>query len=89
VAKFIRLRLRSVQGCYEAQLKRSPTLRGKIVVRFTIGTRGQVVEATIDSDSMGNDAVASCVIRLVRTWRLPFTPESDTPVSFPFLFQPG
>jgi len=89
VAKFIRLRLRSVQGCYEAQLKRSPTLRGKIVVRFVIGTRGQVVEVSIDQDTMGNDAVASCVRRIIKTWRLPFTPEAETPVSFPFLFQPG
>jgi hypothetical protein len=37
---------------------------------------------------MGNDEVASCVMRLVKAWRLPFTPDSDTPVSFPFLFQP-
>lgn len=89
LGKFIRLRLRSIQGCYEAQLKRNPQLRGKIVLRFTIGTRGQVVEVSIDSDTMGNDEVASCVMRLVKAWRLPFTPEGDTPVSFPFLFQPG
>ncbi len=88
LGRFIRLRLRSIQGCYETQLKRNPNLRGKIVLRFTIGTRGQVVEVSIDSDTMGNDEVASCVMRLVKAWRLPFTPDSDTPVSFPFLFQP-
>jgi outer membrane biosynthesis protein TonB len=89
LGRFIKLRLRSIQGCYEAQLKRNPNLRGKIVLRFTIGTRGQVVEVSIDSDTMGNDEVASCVMRLVKAWRLPFTPDGDTPVSFPFLFQPG
>ena len=89
LGKFIRLRLRSIQGCYEAQLKRSPTLRGKLVLRFTIGTRGQITEVTIDSDSMANNEVASCVVRLVRAWRLPFTPDAETQVSFPFLFQPG
>ena len=89
LGRFIRLRLRSIQGCYETQLKRNPNLRGKIVLRFTIGTRGQVVEVTIDSDTMGSDEVASCVMRLVKAWRLPFTPDSETPVSFPFLFQPG
>ena len=88
LGRFIKLRLRSIQGCYETQLKRNPNLRGKVVLRFTIGTRGQVVEVSIDSDTMGNDEIASCVMRLVKAWRLPFTPDTDTPVSFPFLFQP-
>jgi len=81
--------VRSIQGCYEAQLKRNPNLRGKLVLRFTIGTRGQVTEASIDSDTMGSDEVASCVMRLVKAWRLPFTPEAETAVSFPFLFSPA
>ncbi len=89
LGRFIKIRLRSVQGCYEAQLKRSPTLRGKLVIRFTIGTNGQVTEVNVDSDSMGSDEVASCVMRLIKTWHFPFKPDSDTTVSFPFLFAPA
>jgi TonB family protein len=89
VAKFITQRLRSVQDCYEAQLKRSPGLRGKLVIRFVIGQRGQVIEASVDQDTMNDEAVAACVLRIVRRWKLPFTPDAETPVSFPFLFAPG
>ena len=89
LSRFINLRKGSIQGCYEAQLKRSPTLHGKIVLRFTIGTRGQIVEVSIDTDTLGSDELASCITRLVKAWRMPFTPDADTTVTFPFLFHPG
>ena len=89
LSRFINLRKGSIQGCYEQQLKRSPSLHGKLVVRFTIGTRGQIVEVSIDQDTLGSDELASCITRLVKAWRLPFTPDADTTVTFPFLFHPG
>ena len=89
LSRFISLRKGSIQGCYEAQLKRSPTLHGKIILRFTIGTRGQILEVSLDSDTVGSDELASCITRLVKSWRLPLSPEADTTVTFPFLFHPG
>jgi outer membrane biosynthesis protein TonB len=89
LSRFINLRKGSIQGCYEAQLKRSPSLHGKLVLRFTIGTRGQIVEVSIDSDTLGSDELASCITRLVKAWRMPFSPDADTTVTFPFLFHPG
>lgn len=89
LSRFINLRKGSIQGCYEAQLKRNPALHGKLVLRFTIGTRGQIVEVGIDSDTLGSDELSSCITRLVKAWRMPFSPEADTTVTFPFLFHPG
>lgn len=89
LSRFINLRKGSIQGCYEAQLKRNPSLHGKIVLRFTIGTRGQIVEVSIDSDTLGSDELGSCITRLVKAWRMPFSPDADTTVTFPFLFHPG
>jgi hypothetical protein len=89
LAKFIKLRIASIRSCYEAQLKRSPSLRGKLVVQFTISSSGKVSEASVSSDTMGSDEVGACITRLIKTWRLPFKPDSDTTVSFPFLFSPA
>jgi len=83
---FINARKGSIQSCYETQLKRNPTLKGKLVVRFTIGTKGNVTEVSIDSDTMGSDEVASCVMNRIKTWKVPCTPDSETAVAFPFLF---
>jgi len=89
LGRFIRMRLRSVQGCYEKELKLNPVLKGKVVVRFVIRTTGRVGDVSIDQNTMGSDGVGSCIVNLVRNWVFPMKLEEDTPVSFPFVFSPG
>lgn len=89
LARFIKARLSAIQACYEAQLKRNPSLRGKIVVRFTIGSNGRVGDVEIDENQMGNDEVASCIRAKIRAWTTPFKPDGDATVSYPFVFQPA
>lgn len=89
LGRYIRMRLKSVQACYEKELKRNPSLKGKIVVRFVIQTTGRVSEVSIDQNTMGDQAVASCIVNTVRRWSFPVKPEEDAPVSFPFVFSPG
>ena len=89
LARFIKLRLPSIRSCYENQLKRSPSLRGKIVIQFTITARGTVSDANSSQDTMSSDEVTGCIIRLIKLWRLPFKPDSDVTVSFPFIFSPA
>jgi TonB family protein len=83
------MRLRSVQGCYEKELKLNPALKGKVVVRFVIRTTGRVGDVSIDQNTMGSAGVGSCIVNLVRTWVFPMKLEEDTPVSFPFVFSSG
>ncbi len=89
LARYIQYRKKALEGCYDQQLKLDPTLKGKIVVSFTITTQGRVTGVSIDENTMGNDDVAACIKNLVRTWFFPVHPDQDAPVSFPFLFAPG
>jgi TonB family protein len=89
LARFVKARLSAIQGCYEAQLKRNPSLRGKIVVRFTIGENGRISDVEIDENTMGNDEVASCIKAKIRAWSTPFKPGGEVPVSYPFVFTPA
>ncbi len=89
LGKFIKGRMKSLVSCYERELKRNPGLRGKLVVRFTIGTRGQVTEVEVTQNGLGDDEVGSCVARLIKTWHTPFTPDADATVEFPFVFSPS
>lgn len=89
LGKYIRMRIKSVQACYEKELKRNPSLKGKIVVRFLIMTTGKVSEVSIDQNTMGDEEVASCIVNTIRRWSFPLKPEEDSPVSFPFVFSPG
>lgn len=89
LARFIRARLSAIQACYEAQLKRNPSLKGKIVIRFTIGSNGRTSDVEVDENQMGNDEVGSCIVAKIRAWTTPFKPDGDATVSYPFVFQPA
>ncbi|MBX7096481.1 MAG: AgmX/PglI C-terminal domain-containing protein [Myxococcaceae bacterium] len=89
LTKYVRARRAAIQGCYEKELKRNPSLKGKVVVRFEIGTNGRPQDVEIEENSLGNDAVASCIRTLIRGWVFPFKPEAPAPVAFPFVFSPA
>jgi outer membrane biosynthesis protein TonB len=89
LARFIKSRLKSIQGCYEKELKRNPSLKGKVMVRFTILPSGRAGEIEIEENTLGSDAVASCIRTVVRGWMFPFKPDDEVPVAYPFVFTPA
>jgi TonB family protein len=58
----------ALQYCYQRELKRSPNLRGKIVVRFTIDPKGTVKAVKILSSTIDSEHVERCVLSRIRRW---------------------
>lgn len=86
LARWLTSRKPAVQSCYERQLKRQPTLAGRLVIRFDITPRGRVGKVGFEEDTLRSPAVEGCIAALMRGWVLPFQPEDDTPVAMPFIF---
>ncbi len=59
----------AIRYCYERELKRNPTLKGKLVVRITVGPDGRVKNASILSSTLNNDSVERCILTRIRLWR--------------------
>jgi len=59
----------AIRYCYERELKRNPTLKGKLVVRITVGPDGKVQNASIFSSTLNNDRVERCILTRIRLWR--------------------
>ncbi len=89
IRRTVRRNINGVKYCYEKELKRNPKLQGKIVVLFTIGRDGRVKKARIQSTTMHNEAVESCILRMIRRWRFPRPEKGSVTVSYPFIFTPG
>ncbi|HVE87345.1 MAG TPA: AgmX/PglI C-terminal domain-containing protein, partial [Myxococcales bacterium] len=89
LARYVKARLKAIQNCYEKELKRNPSLKGKVMVRFTITRQGRTGDIDIEENTMGNEAVASCIRTVIRSWIFPFKPDDDVPVSYPFVFSPA
>lgn len=89
VVRQIRARLRAIQRCYETELRRNPSLQGKVTVQFTIVERGTVSAARATENTTGSPAVASCVVNTVRRFRFNPGPEGGSvSFSYPFVFAP-
>ncbi len=75
-----------MRACYERELKSDPDLAGKLVLSWTIDEDGRLSGVSVDSDSIGSEALASCVVR--RMGQAKFAaPDGEVEVaSYPFVF---
>jgi outer membrane biosynthesis protein TonB len=89
LTKFVNTRKSGIVACYEAELKRNPTLKGKVVVRFNITPSGRTGDVEIEENTLNNDVVASCIKTKIRGWIFPFKPDADVAVAYPFVFSPA
>jgi hypothetical protein len=71
VQRVMRAHLGELQYCYEKQLRRDPTLHGKIVVRWTVDERGRVVDAKDRGSTVKSPDAIQCVLSKIRRWRHP------------------
>jgi len=88
LAAFVRARMGLIKGCYENALKRNPTLKGKISIRFTILETGGIADIQASVNSLNSPEVAACIINTMRTWRTQFRPSGPVTVEYPFVFAP-
>ncbi len=85
VARKIRARKRAFQACYERELKRNPSLKGKLVLEVTVGENGRVAEIDI-ADNALNNAVANCIKGKMRSIRFPKPDGGEASFTYPFIF---
>ncbi|WP_404364268.1 TonB family protein [Corallococcus coralloides] len=89
LARFIQRMKASIQRCYEKELKRDPTLKGRVMVRFNLKPDGRAGNVEVEESTLRSEGVSSCIITTIRAWKFPFQPSDDVPVSYPFIFSPG
>ncbi|QRO00985.1 adventurous gliding motility protein GltG [Archangium violaceum] len=77
-----------IRFCYESLLNRYPKLGGKVSIRFTIASEGNVVTSSVAQSTAGNSELEQCVAGRVRTWSFP-KPKGggSVVVTYPFLFK--
>jgi outer membrane biosynthesis protein TonB len=86
----IRSRLGGIRACYERELRKNPTLAGKVTIEFAIEERGNVSGVKVAENTTGDTAVGECVANEIK--RIPtFNPGPEggkVVFSYPFVFAP-
>ena len=80
----VKSHLPEVQSCYERGKMDDPELHGRVTVRITIGPTGTVAASTLDSSSIGDSGVESCIVNAVHGWRFPAPAGGSAVISYPF-----
>jgi hypothetical protein len=92
VAKIIRSRyLQGIKRCHERLLKQSPSAKGRVQVRFTVGPTGGVTKSSVKGFDPTVDA---CIHELTLRWRFGAPKDDDgkpTSAEFqiPLILEPG
>ncbi|MBX3270328.1 MAG: AgmX/PglI C-terminal domain-containing protein [Sandaracinaceae bacterium] len=89
IQRTLRARNQAFRRCYEDELRRDPSLEGRVAVSFTIeeGT-GRVSRATVVENTTGSDAVGECVRgRVAATQFDPAPVGGDVDVTFPIVLR--
>jgi hypothetical protein len=86
IAAVVKMKLRGLQDCYERELKKTPSLSGRLAIAFTLDGEGAVTEARVESNEMGNAAVADCLVTRLKRFKFPKSDCASVTVSYPFIF---
>lgn len=88
IAEVIKRNIGQIRYCYERQLSSNRDLYGKVLVKFTIGASGDVIDQKVDSSTLKSAMVEGCILRRLAGWKFPL-PKGGTNVnvSYPFLFK--
>ncbi|MDP2340784.1 MAG: AgmX/PglI C-terminal domain-containing protein [Deltaproteobacteria bacterium] len=79
-----------IKYCYERELNRDPSLKGKLVMSWTIDGKGLVASVVVVENTIGapgGAAVAACVSRITQRWTFP-APKGGgvVNITYPFVF---
>ena len=89
VQRIVRQNFGRIRGCYQEALRTSPSLQGRVVVRFKIAKDGSVTDATGQGSDLPSPAVIACIVQVFRSLSFP-APESGTViVSYPIMLAEG
>lgn len=90
IREVVRDHIDEVRECYDARLAAKPDAAGRVAISFTIGAEGSVTAATVESSSMDDEEMETCVADTIRSWVFP-APEHGGPVvvTYPFNFDPA
>jgi pSer/pThr/pTyr-binding forkhead associated (FHA) protein len=86
IRRTIRRHINEVRFCYEQQLSSRPDLAGRVTVSFIISQTGAVASSAVQSSTLGNATVESCISTAVHRWTFP-APDGGgvVGVNYPFV----
>jgi hypothetical protein len=89
IQRIVRQNFGRFRLCYENGLRSSPSLQGRVAVRFVIGRDGAVSSVGNGGSDLPDPGVVSCVVRAFYGLSFPSPESGIVTVVYPIMFSPG
>jgi len=90
IRRIVHAHINEVRHCYNQGLTGDPELAGRIVVNFTIGADGYVMQSQVAESTLADSGVETCIATAVGRWKFPKTASgSNLVINYPFVLEPG
>jgi TonB family protein len=89
INRVVRANQAALRYCYESEMQRQRSLRGKVVIQWRVDKNGGVPTARVASSTLNDPRVEGCIVRQVRKWRFPQPDGGEVAVMYPFIFGVG
>ncbi len=89
IMRIVRRNMTALRYAYNSQLLKTPDIKGKIVVKWSIDASGKVISCRIVSSTMNNKAFEEIVRKKISRWKFKRinVPGDVTSITYPFVFQ--
>ena len=90
IRKTVTCYLADLRYLYKKELKRNPSVKGEITVKFEISPSGRVNCVVLVSSNLHTPSLEHAIVRNIKKWRFPAIPEECGCVTatYPFFFFP-
>jgi hypothetical protein len=89
INRVVRANQAALRYCYESEVQRQRSLKGKVIVQWRVDRAGAVPSARVASSTLNNASVEGCIVRQVKKWRFPKPDGGEVNVLYPFIFGVG
>jgi outer membrane biosynthesis protein TonB len=86
IQKVVNAHLYQVQGCYERQLAKDPSLSGKISYEWVVDVSGGVSSVRVGRSTVHSVEVTTCIQSAIQGWKFPPPSGGSVTVTYPFAF---
>ena len=90
IRKVIRKGIARFKACYESELVKQPTLKGRVVISFVIQADGSVKDSKASSTTLHSPAVENCLVERFQQLQFPQPLHGGVVrVNYPLVFSPN
>lgn len=86
IRKVVAAHIAGLKYLYDKELKRNPSLGGKMTVEFVVTPPGRVANVRVVQSALDHPGLESSILSRIETWTFPSKDTGPTRVTFPFDF---